>query len=65
MLLDRVCPDGGWNAANGVAFGVAYSAYIDATVIALLELARAREGIGRSLFVSMAGESAARMSISL
>jgi len=39
MLLDRMCPAGGWNAGNGVAFGVAYSAYIDATAIALLALA--------------------------
>lgn len=39
MLLDRMCPGGGWNAGNGVAFGVPYSAYIDATAIALLALA--------------------------
>ena len=39
MLLDRMCPGGGWNAGNGVAFGVAYSAYIDATAVAVLALA--------------------------
>jgi hypothetical protein len=39
MLLDRMCPGGGWNAGNGMAFGVQYSAYIDATAIALLALA--------------------------
>jgi hypothetical protein len=39
MLLDRMCPGGGWNAGNGVAFGFAYPAYIDATAIALLALA--------------------------
>jgi hypothetical protein len=38
MLLDRMCPGGGWNAGNGVAFGVPYSPYIDATAIALLAL---------------------------
>jgi hypothetical protein len=39
MLLDRMCPGGGWNAGNGIALGVPYSAYIDATGIALLALA--------------------------
>jgi hypothetical protein len=39
MLLDRVCPGGGWNAGNGLAFGVPYSAYVDTTAIALLALA--------------------------
>ena len=39
MLLDRVCPGGGWNAGNSTAFGMWYSAYIDATSIALLALA--------------------------
>lgn len=38
MLFDRMCPGGGWNAGNGVAFGVPYSPYIDATAIALLAL---------------------------
>jgi hypothetical protein len=38
MLLDRICPGGGWNAGNGVAFGVPYAPYIDATAVALLAL---------------------------
>lgn len=38
MLLDRMCPGGGWNAGNAVAFGVPYAPYIDATAIALLAL---------------------------
>ena len=40
MLLDRMCPGGGWNAGNSAAFGVAYAPYIDATAIALLALRR-------------------------
>ena len=38
MLLDRMCPGGGWNAGNGMAFGVPYAPYIDATAVALLAL---------------------------
>jgi hypothetical protein len=38
MLLDRACPRGGWNAGNGIAFGVPYDPYLDATEIALLAL---------------------------
>jgi hypothetical protein len=38
MLLDRMCPGGGWNAGNSKAFGVAYAPYLDATSIALLAL---------------------------
>jgi hypothetical protein len=38
MLLDRMCPGGGWNAGNSIAFGVPYTPYIDATAIALLAL---------------------------
>jgi hypothetical protein len=38
MLLNRMCPGGGWNAGNSVAFGVPYSPYMDATSIALLSL---------------------------
>jgi len=38
-LLDRMCPGGGWNAGNGMAFGVPYAPHIDATAIALLALA--------------------------
>ena len=38
MLLDRVCPNGGWNAGNGVVYGVALAPHIDATAAALLAL---------------------------
>jgi hypothetical protein len=38
MMLDRKCPDGGWNAGNGVVFGVALAPHIDANAIALLAL---------------------------
>jgi squalene cyclase len=38
MLLDRGCPEGGWNSGNGMAFGVPMAAHLDATAIALLAL---------------------------
>jgi hypothetical protein len=38
MLLDRVCPGGGWNAGNGVVFDTPMMPHIDATAIALLAL---------------------------
>jgi hypothetical protein len=38
MLRDRACPDGGWNAGNGIVFGAALKPHIDATAIALLAL---------------------------
>jgi hypothetical protein len=38
MLLDRLCPTGGWNAGNGVVYGVALKPHIDATATALLAL---------------------------
>jgi squalene cyclase len=38
MLLDRTCPDGGWNSGNGVVFGVPVAAHLDATAITLLAL---------------------------
>jgi hypothetical protein len=38
MLLDRVCPGGGWNAGNGVAFGVPLEPHADATSLALISL---------------------------
>src|SRR5712692_3361943 len=43
MLLDRMCPGGGWNSGNGVAFGVPLAPHIDATSIALLALTRREE----------------------
>jgi squalene cyclase len=39
MLLDRVCPGGGWNAGNGVVYGEPLAPHLDATAIALLALA--------------------------
>jgi len=42
LLFDLMCPGGGWNAGNGVAFGVPCAPYIDATATALLAL-RGRE----------------------
>jgi hypothetical protein len=38
MLLDRACPGGGWNAGNGVVYGVPLAPHLDATAIALLAL---------------------------
>jgi len=38
MLLDRVCPNGGWNAGNGVVYGVPLAPHLDDTAIALLAL---------------------------
>jgi hypothetical protein len=36
MLMDRACPDGGWNAGNGVVYGSAVAPHPDDTAIALL-----------------------------
>lgn len=38
MLLDRACPSGGWNAGNGVVYGVPLAPHPDDTAIALLAL---------------------------
>jgi len=38
MLLDRACPGGGWNAGNGVVYGVPLAPHLDATAVALLAL---------------------------
>ncbi len=38
MLIDRACPGGGWNAGNGVVYGVALAPHPDDTAIALLAL---------------------------
>ena len=37
-VLDRACPDGGWNAGNGVVYGVPLAPHLDDTAIALLAL---------------------------
>jgi len=38
MLLDRICPGGGWNAGNGIVYGTALAPHPDDTAIALLAL---------------------------
>ena len=38
MLRDRACPQGGWNAGNGIVFGTPLKPHIDSTAIALLAL---------------------------
>jgi len=38
MLHDRACPQGGWNAGNGIVFGAALTPHIDTTAISLLAL---------------------------
>jgi hypothetical protein len=38
MLLDRACPEGGWNAGNGIVYGVPLRPHIDATALALAAL---------------------------
>lgn len=38
MLLDRACPQGGWNAGNSVVFGVPLEPQPDFTAMALLAL---------------------------
>lgn len=38
MMYDRICPEGGWNAGNGVVYGTALAPHPDATAIALLGL---------------------------
>ena len=38
MLFDRTCPDGGWNAGNGVVLGSPLKPHIDPTAISLLAL---------------------------
>ena len=38
MLLDRICPGGGWNAGNGVVYGIPLAPHPDDTGIALLAL---------------------------
>jgi len=43
MLLDRACPQGGWNAGNGIVFGAPLTPHIDATAIALLVFPKAAE----------------------
>lgn len=43
MILDRACPQGGWNAGNSEVFGVALDPHPDFTAMALLALHRTVE----------------------
>lgn len=43
MLLDRACPGGGWNAGNGVVYGVPVAPHPDDSAIALLALTDHRQ----------------------
>jgi hypothetical protein len=38
MLLDRMCPGGGWNAGNSIVYGVPLTPHIDATSLAIAAL---------------------------
>jgi hypothetical protein len=38
MRTDRACPDGGWNAGNGIVYGATVAPHPDDTAIALLAL---------------------------
>lgn len=38
MLLDRACPNGGWNSGNGVVYGEPLPAHAEPTAVALLAL---------------------------
>lgn len=51
MLYDRICPQGGWNAGNGVVYGSPMVPHPDTTAIALLALQgeQASEPISTSL----------------
>ncbi len=48
MLYDRICPQGGWNAGNGVVYGIPLAPHPDATSIALLAL----RGVPLNAFVT-------------
>jgi hypothetical protein len=43
MLLDRACPQGGWNAGNSVVYGSAVAPHPDDTATALLALTDRKE----------------------
>ena len=65
MLLDRMCPRGGWNSGNGVAFGVPLAPHIDATSIALLALKGHEERAACPEITPLAGEPTCGMSIAI
>jgi hypothetical protein len=45
MLRDRACPQGGWNAGNGIVFGSPLTPHVDTTAIALLALTEPADGM--------------------
>src|SRR5437867_4240839 len=45
MLRVQACPEGGWNAGNGIVFGSPLTPHIDTTAIALLALTEDSHGI--------------------
>lgn len=45
MLRDRSCPQGGWNAGNGIVFGSALIPHIDTTAIALIALTNGKDAV--------------------
>lgn len=50
MLGDRACPQGGWNAGNGIVLGTPLQPHIDSTAIALLALSgRTNDVVDRGL----------------
>src|SRR5262245_33145359 len=48
MLIDRACPDGGWNAGNGIVLGSPLKPHVDPTAIALLALKDRPEHVATS-----------------
>jgi hypothetical protein len=38
MLIDRACPEGGWNAGNAIVYGVPLRPHVDTTALALAAL---------------------------
>src|SRR5215469_15941342 len=69
MLLDRMCPGGGWNAGNSVVYGVALAPHIDATSIALAglrfhyHLPEVRQSLSWSLSVLLAADCSSAFSL--
>lgn len=53
MLLDRVCSGGGWNAGNGVVFGLALAPHVEATALALLALQKTESSRHRLVQASL------------
>lgn len=60
MILDRACPQGGWNAGNSEVFGVALDPHPDFTAMSLLALHGQVEG-GHSIVVKSLDYLAVRL----